>query len=202
MPETAKKGAKTPAKTPKAAKAGKGVAAPNKQMSGVNIDSIHGKIFKPPHRPVEYTEEIAEEVCWRLAHGESLVSICSSEHIPHCATIYRWLIRFPVFCEMYARAREDQADTNADEILAIADEMPPEYTDKDGRTSLDQTYLAWQRQRIEARKWTSAKLKPRKYGDRVAVEGVEGGAAIKTEDTNANKFLDIIRNMEMTKRAG
>jgi hypothetical protein len=34
------------------------------------------------------------------------------------------------------------------------------------------------------------------------IEGVEGGAAIKTEDTNANKFLDIIRNMEMTKRAG
>jgi len=130
------------------------------------------------------------------------VSICSSDHLPHCATIYRWLIRFPIFCEMYARAREDQADTNADEILAIADEMPPEYTDKDGRTSLDQTYLAWQRQRIEARKWTSAKLKPRKYGDRVAVEGVEGGAAIKTEDSSASKFLDIIKNMEMTKRAG
>jgi hypothetical protein len=46
------------------------------------------------------------------------------------------------------------------------------------------------------------KLKPKKYGDRVAVEGVEGGAAIKTEDTNANKFLEVIRNMEMTKRAG
>ena len=46
------------------------------------------------------------------------------------------------------------------------------------------------------------KLKPKKYGDRMAVEGVEGGAAIKTEDTSASAFLDIIRNLEMTKRAG
>jgi hypothetical protein len=103
---------------------------------------------------------------------------------------------------MYTRAREEQADTNADEILQIADEMPPEYTDEKGRTNIDQTYLAWQKQRIEARKWTAAKLKPRKYGDRMAVEGVEGGAAIKTEDAGANKFLEIIRNMEMSKRAG
>jgi hypothetical protein len=103
---------------------------------------------------------------------------------------------------MYARAREDQADTNADEILAIADEMPPEYTDEKGRTTLDQTYIMWQKNRIDARKWTAAKLKPRKYGDRMAVEGVEGGAAIKTEDTSANKFLEVIKNMEMSKRAG
>jgi len=103
---------------------------------------------------------------------------------------------------MYARAREDQADTNADEILAIADEMPPEYTDEKGRTTLDVTFIQWQKNRIDARKWTASKLKPRKYGDRVALEGVEGGAAIKTEDANANKFLEVIRNMEMSKRAG
>lgn len=195
MPETSKKATKRPTKTPKATTQAQGSPAPKK-------NPVAPQIPRPAHRPVEYTEEMAEEVCWRLAHGESLVSICGDEHLPHCATIYRWLIRFPVFCEMYARAREDQADTNADEILAIADEMPPEYTDEKGRTSLDQSYLMWQKQRIEARKWTSAKLKPRKYGDRVAVEGVEGGAAIKTEDTNANKFLEVIRNMEMTKRAG
>jgi hypothetical protein len=195
MPETSKKAAKSPAKTPKATKQAQGSPTP--------VDApVAPKKKNPPHRPVEYTEEIAEEVCWRLAHGESLVSICSDDHLPHCATIYRWLIRFPIFCEMYARAREDQADTNADEILAIADEMPPEYTDEKGRTTLDQSYLMWQKQRIEARKWTSAKLKPRKYGDRVALEGVEGGAAIKTEDASASKFLDVIKNMEMTKRAG
>ena len=122
--------------------------------------------------------------------------------LPVQSTVYEWLLRHPLFAEQYARAREEQADTNADEILEIADEMPPEYTDEKGRTTLDQTYIMWQKNRIEARKWTAAKLRPKKYGDRVALEGVEGGAAIKTEDTNANKFLEVIRNMEMTKRAG
>ena len=195
MPETIKKAAKKPAKTPRATKQAQGSTTPAKTP-------VAPQISRPAHRPVEYTEDIADEICWRITHGEPLVRICADEHLPHVATIYRWLIRFPIFCDMYTRAREEQADTNADEILAIADEMPPEYTDEKGRTTIDHSYLAWQKQRIEARKWTAAKLKPRKYGDRVALEGVEDGAAIKTEDTNANKFLDIIRNMEMTKRAG
>jgi hypothetical protein len=194
MPETVKKGAKRSAKPSKAKTEVRGAMTPEKPAKASKQIPIG--------RPVEYTEEIAEEVCWRLAHGESLVSICRDDHLPHCATIYRWLVRFPTFCEMYARAREDQADTNADEILQIADEMPPEFTDEKGRTYLDQTFIQWQKNRIDARKWTAAKLKPRKYGDRMAVEGVEGGATIKTEDASADKFLEIIRNMEMTKRAG
>lgn len=193
MPETTKKGRKAPAKPLKPKTEAVGSTAPAKNV-------LERKT--PMGRPVEYTDDIADEICWRIAHGEPLVRICQEDHLPHCATIYRWLIRFPEFCEMYTRAREDQADTNADEILAIADEHPPEYTDPAGRTTLDQTYIAWQRSRIDARKWTAAKLKPRKYGDRVAVEGVEGGAAIKTEDNSASKFLDIIKNMEMSKRAG
>jgi hypothetical protein len=103
---------------------------------------------------------------------------------------------------MYARAREDQADTNADEILKIADEMPPEYTDEKGRTTIDQTYLAWQKQRIEARKWTAAKLKPRKYGDRLALGGDADAPPIKTEETSSSRLFEIIRNLEMAKRAG
>lgn len=105
---------------------------------------------------------------------------------------------------MYTRAREEQADTNADEILSIADQMPPKFTDEKGRVMLDHTYIAWQKNRIEARKWTAAKLKPRKYGDRMAVEGVEGGAPIKTEEQNtmSERLFDIIRNLEMSKRAG
>ena len=195
MPETTSKRAKTPAKTPKATKQAQGSPAPVQTPVAPKTATLY-------HRPVEYTEDIAQEVCWRLAHGESLVSICSDDHLPHCATIYRWLIRFPTFCEIYTRAREDQADTNADEILAIADEKPPEFRDDKGRVYLDQSYLLWQKQRIEARKWTAAKLKPKKYGDRLGVHGVEGAAPITTEETSSSRLFDIIRNLEMSKRAG
>jgi hypothetical protein len=195
MPETIKKAAKKPAKTPKATKQAQGSTTPAKTPVAP----------KTTGRPTKFNQQTADLICMMLSEGMSLRQILKADTVgalPAQSTVYEWLIRHPLFAEQYARAREEQADTNADEILDIADEMPPEYTDKEGRTSLDATYINWQKNRIEARKWTAAKLRPKKYGDRVALEGVEGGAAIKTEDTNANKFLDIIRNMEMTKRAG
>ena len=194
MPETVKKGSKSPAKPSKAVKQGKGATTPAKPV----------KAPKPTPRRV-FDQKVADLICMMLSEGLSLRQILKADTtgaLPAQSTVYEWLLRHPAFAEQYARAREEQADTNADEILDIADEMPPEYTDEKGRTSLDLTYIQWQKNRIEARKWTAAKLRPKKYGDRVAVEGVEGGAAIKTEDIGANKFLEIIKNMEMTKRAG
>jgi hypothetical protein len=195
MPETIKKAARKPAKTPKATKQAQGSTTPAKNPVAPNTIG----------RPTTFNQKTADLICMMLSEGMSLRQILKADKggvLPAQSTVYEWLLRHASFAEQYARAREEQADTNADEILEIADEMPPEYTDEKGRTSLDITYIQWQKNRIEARKWTAMKLKPKKYGDRVALEGVEGGAAIKTEDTNANKFLEVIRNMEMTKRAG
>ena len=195
MPETTKKAIKRPVKTPKATKQAQGSTTPAKTPVAPQKTG----------RPTKFNQQTADLICMMLSEGMSLRQILKADTVgalPAQSTVYEWLIRHPLFAEQYARAREEQADTNADEILEIADEHPPEYTDEKGRTSLDITYIQWQKNRIEARKWTAAKLRPKKYGDRMAVEGVEGGAAIKTEDTSANKFLEVIRNMEMTKRAG
>ena len=195
MPETVKKGAKRSAKPSKA----------KTEVSGAMTPAKPAKAPKPTGRPTKFNQQTADLICMMLSEGLSLRQILKADTtgaLPAQSTVYEWLLRFPLFAEQYARAREEQADTNADEILEIADEHPPEYTDEKGRTSLDITYIQWQKNRIEARKWTAAKLRPKKYGDRMAVEGVEGGAAIKTEDSSADKFLEIIRNMEMSKRAG
>jgi len=127
-------------------------------------------------RPSVYTEALADEICERLVRGESLESITKDAHMPHVATIYRWLQKYEDFCDMYTRAREDQADTLADQIIAIADEHPETVTilDKDGGVAeikVDSALIAWQKNRIEARKWTAAKLKPRKYGERTTLAG-------------------------------
>ena len=193
MPETIKKAATKPAKTPKAKTQAQGSPAPKKNPVGA---------------PTTYNTHIAMVICMRIAEGESLREIVKTDGMPDRTVVYDWLLRHPEFANQYTRAREEQADTLADEIIAIADEQPEVIAVVDKKTGaliehkLDGAFLQWQKNRIEARKWTAMKLKPKKYGDRMAVEGVEGGAAIKTEDTNANKFLDIIKNMEMTKRAG
>ena len=134
MPETIKKAARTPAKTPKAAKTGKGSPAPKKNPVGA---------------PTTYNTHIASIICIRLAEGESLREIVKTAGMPERTVVYDWLLRHAEFANQYTRAREEQADTNADEILAIADEKPPEFMDDKGRVYLDQSYLMWQKQRID-----------------------------------------------------
>lgn len=117
-------------------------------------------------RPSEFTQAISDEICERLADGESLRRICMDEHMPSKATVFRWLVTFPAFQDLYTRAREEQAETHADDITDISDEPPP--LDQFGK--VDAGAVAAARLRIETRKWVAAKLKPRKYGERIQQE--------------------------------
>jgi hypothetical protein len=161
--------------------------------------------------PTTFSQKTADLICIMLSEGMSLREILRSDTtgvLPAQSTVYEWLLRHPSFAEQYARAREEQADTLADEIIQIADERPelsPLIDKKTGEVlsmDLSSAYIQWQKNRIEARKWTAMKLKPKKYGDRVALEGVEGGAPIATEDATSTRLFELMRNMEMTKRVG
>lgn len=110
-------------------------------------------------RPSNYTQALAAKICGELAMGRPLVRICREEDMPAVSTVYLWLTQKPDFLDMYTRAREDQADTMADELIDIADDVT-------GDPARD-------RLRLDARKWVAAKLKPRKYGDKVAVGGAD-----------------------------
>jgi hypothetical protein len=74
---------------------------------------------------------------------------------------------------MYARAKEDQVQILADEIIPIADtvQMGQIVTVKaDGTTERKVAEMIDRaRLQIEARKWILAKLCPRKYGERIGV---------------------------------
>jgi hypothetical protein len=171
-------------------------------------DRVAAPAKNPVGAPTTYNRHIASVICTRIAEGESLREIVRDAGMPDRSVVYDWLLRHPEFADQYTRAREEQADTLADEIIAIADEQPEIIAVTDKKTGaliehkLDGAFLQWQKNRIDARKWTAMKLKPKKYGDRMAVEGVEGGAAIKTEETSSGRLFEIIRNLELTKRAG
>jgi len=201
MPETPK-GPNRPAKTTRAAQeAAKAIGKAKVAAKATKASTPAKKLGAP----TTFNQKTADLICMGLSEGMSLRQILRADKtgvLPAQSTVYEWLLRHPAFAEQYARAREEQADTNADEILQIADEMPPEFTDEKGRTYLDQTYLAWQKQRIEARKWTAMKLKPKKYGDKLALGGDGDAPPIKTEETSSSRLFDIIRNLEMSKRAG
>lgn len=123
-------------------------------------------------RPSDFTQEIADAICERLADGESLRSICSADDMPNKATVFRWLAAHKSFSDQYACAREAQADTIADEILDIADDGSNDWMEKrddeGGNLGWKENGEAIRRSqlRIDARKWLAGKMKPKKYGDK------------------------------------
>jgi hypothetical protein len=158
--------------------------------------------------PTIYNNHIASVICTRIAEGESLREIVKDAGMPDRSTVYDWLIRHPIFADQYTRAREEQADTLADEIIAIADEQPEVIAVVDKNTGaliehkLDNAFLQWQKNRIDARKWTAMKLKPKKYGEKLGIGGVEGAPPITTQDITSTKLFEMIKNIELKTRAG
>ena len=125
----------------------------------------------PAGRPSDYTDETAEIICRRLAEGESLKHICDDEEMPSRPTVYKWLNDRPEFLNNYTRAREEQADYYFEQVLEIADNEDLKPDDK--------------RVRVDARKWVTGKLRPKKYGDRSTVDMNMNYNELSTEELEA-----------------
>lgn len=122
-------------------------------------------------RPSIYTHDLRERICSQIADGMSLRKICLQKDMPTVGTVCLWLAEDREFSEQYARAREAQAETMADEILDIADEIPPM---NPTTGAYDSGAVNHQRLRIDSRKWVASKLKPKKYGDRLDLSSTDG----------------------------
>lgn len=117
--------------------------------------------------PTKYTPALAEEICRRLAGGESLRSICRDKHMPSDFAVRDWVINdLNGFGSQYTRARDIGLDVMAEQVLEISDEEPG-ILNSGGKDSGD---VAHKRLRFDARRWYLSKLAPKRYGDRQAVE--------------------------------
>src|SRR6478672_7505327 len=95
-------------------------------------------------RPTKYSDEIAEEICTRIANGESLLHITrDDDRMPERTNVHRWLLRHDDFRNKYEIAKEQQADVFADEMDEIA---------RDGSIDVNRARLI-----IDTRKWVSSK---------------------------------------------
>jgi len=132
-------------------------------------------------RPTRLNNALQARIMARLAVGESLRSVCRDPKMPGMTTVFRWLASNPDFREQYELAKAESADAYADEIVDIADNEACSDLIIDGVPVLDpetgEPYkivtaqgVQHARLRVDARKWVSSKLKPKKYGDRVTTE--------------------------------
>jgi hypothetical protein len=107
-----------------------------------------GQLQPDGSRQHRYSRELAQEICSRIATGETLTAICGDPGIPITpGAVRQWIIdNRDGFACGYTRARQAQAECGADELLAIADDDRLEPNDR--------------RVRLDVRKWLMARLHP------------------------------------------
>ena len=143
-------------------------------------------------KPSQYTEEMGDEILNRISDGEYDIGISYDAHMPTVGVMRKWREGkngAPIsWASGYARARIDQANAMAYEILVLADgaddavrchaeqalkNLPEDASPADRRRaqfyaksrSIEATKLA-----IEARKWITSKLNPAQWSEKVTVD--------------------------------
>ena len=136
-------------------------------------------------RPSTFTQEIADEICERLAKGEPLAHICRDERMPAVRTVSDWKKAHEAFSADFARARDEGFDQIAADCLDIADDGTSDtYMDNEGNERTDTEVIQRSKLRIETRLKLLAKWDPKRYGDKVDINhGGQDGNPIKTEST-------------------
>ncbi|QGZ66285.1 terminase small subunit-like protein [Paraburkholderia acidisoli] len=119
-----------------------------------------------------FSKALADKICESIIDGMTLRQIGDLEGMPTKTTILRWLgdDRYIAFRDQYARARELQSESMADDILEISDDGRNDWMEivgKDGDTvgwRVNGEAVQRSKLRVETRKWLMSKMLPKKYG--------------------------------------
>ena len=144
---------------------------------------------------VRFSQEIFDEICVRIAEGESLRKICKDDKMPSLVAVWKWLNNSEELVKQYTRAREEQAETFVDEILDIADDNKDDtYLDDNGKLIINQEVIARSRLRVDSRKWIASKLKPKRFGDYTKIQ-----AEVKDTSSTSSWLGEVLSEIDNNK---
>ena len=129
-------------------------------------------------RPTLKTPELCAEICERLAKGETLTAILAEPGMPAWSSVHEWKQSDESFRQARMRAREQQAEVWADEIMDISDAELPTH-EAIGRARL----------RMQSRQWLAGKYNPT-YADKPTQIGVNVGVGVVLPEAERLKLLD------------
>lgn len=154
-------------------KAKKAKATVQQPVASAVVEPVDTKPPGKQGRPTKYTKALAEEICNRMHHGETLNKICRDEHMPGRRTVVDWKFQdIDGFSATYARAREALLDYWEDETVDVADDSTHDYYEKQGRDgetikAFNKENVERSRLRVETRKWMLGKLNQKRFGDKI-----------------------------------
>lgn len=116
--------------------------------------------------------EAMDELCDWIETQGALGHLLAFSRVKDFAytTLRRWIDADDQRLAMYARAKDRRADVLAEELIELADEAPPTVETQFG-SHVDAAAVAHQKLRIDTRKWVAAKLAPRRYSEKLELDG-------------------------------
>lgn len=125
-------------------------------------------------RPTKYSQALADKICARLAMGESMRSVSRDPAMPVPSTMFKWIRERPEFSKQYTKAKEESADALYEDLIDIADDGSNDWMEKNDPDNpgyqFNGEHYQRSRLRLDTRKWMASKMKPKKYGDRQALD--------------------------------
>jgi len=146
-------------------------------------------------RPTKYSEKLAEEICTRLRMGETLIDICRHKHMPARQKVYEWQAHYPAFGDAFARARVEQMQAWADEIITLADDSISDFkiildTSKGAVAQFDRTHVQRAKLQIRTRQWLMERIAPALFRAHQAVDPARHYAELDDQE--------LIRNLRQS----
>jgi hypothetical protein len=129
-------------------------------------------------RPTLKTPELCREICERMAAGETLTNICRDAHMPAWTTVHDWKKADESFRQAFMRAREQQAEVWAEEIMSISDDDLPTH-EAIGRARL----------RMQSRQWLAGKYNPQ-FADKPNQTQVNVGVSVVLPEAERVKLIE------------
>ena len=152
---------------------------------------VADSVFDVPPTPTE--EEIHNDIIAAVTGGMAVrdaIETCGGNR----CSFYSRLGRDEQFMERYTRAKQVSCHAYADDTIAISDEKPEYVTTEDGSSRVDPGFVAWQKNRVEVRKWHLTKLLPKVYGDKVDID-LTASFSSKTDDEIVAEALLIVASL-------
>lgn len=150
-------------------------------------------------RPSKFSDsdklECMTIICEKIATSSmSLRRILEDETLPSVSELYRWFNEPAIgerIRELYARAKSDQMDYLAEEMLEIADDarndlMYTQFGEQENKEVVNRSKL-----RIDTRKWLACHLKPKVYGEKIE----HAGEIKSTEGFSPEQFTQILNEI-------
>ena len=140
-----------------------------------------------------YTPEIANEICFMIAtSNKGIHAISKMEGMPSYPVIWGWLNDSTKdFAILYARAKKEQQEFLAEEILEISDDSSGDELETPKGIIENKEFVNRSRLKVDTRKWLMSKLAPKKYGDKIDV-------TTNGENINAPVVIDWSGNYNPT----